>query len=133
MSIKPIRVKNEEEFERLRDRIDREVSHTRHHWALLKALDAAMADYWREMNESNTFWHLTFIAQRESVVSHLGRLYDDTNGALSLSRFLETVRANRKFFSDEAFRIRLKDNPHLETLVQDRPIGDAALMQNLRP
>lgn len=127
MKTKPIRVKNEEEFERLRDRIDMEVSHARHHWSLLKALDAARGDYWREMNESNTFWHLTFIAHREAVVSHLGRLYDDTNGALSLSRFLETVRANLAFFSDEAFRIRLKDNPYVEMLVTDRSIEDAVL------
>ncbi|MGH9438053.1 MAG: hypothetical protein ACRD22_09180 [Terriglobia bacterium] len=127
MAVKPIRVKNGEEFERLRDRIDMEVSHARHHWTLLKALDGARADYRREMNESNTFWHLTFIAHREAVASHLGRLYDDTNGALSLSRFLETVRANRAFFSDEAFRIRLKENPYVETLVKDRSIEDAAL------
>jgi hypothetical protein len=101
MDVKPIRVKSEEEFERLCDRIDKEVSHARHHWDLLKNLEDSRAEYWREMNESNTFWHLTFIAHRDSVLAHLGRLYDDTNGSLSLSHFLETVRANRGFFTDE--------------------------------
>src|SRR5580693_878965 len=108
MSVKPIRVRNEEEFERLRDRIDLEVSQARHHWTLLKALDVARADYWREINQSNTFWHLTFIAHYGCVEAHLGRLYDDTNGALSLSRFLATVKANLNFFSDDAFRGRMK-------------------------
>ena len=127
MPLKPIRVKSEKEFGRLRDRIDREVSHARHHWSLLKEIEKARADYSREINESNTFWHLTSIAHRDAVLSHLGRLYDDTNGTLSLSGFLETVRANRNFFSDEAFRERLKDNPQVENLVRDRPIDDAGL------
>ena len=100
MPLKPIRVKSEKEFGRLRDRINREVSHARHHWSLLKEIEKARADYSREINESYTFWYLTSIAHREAVLSHLGRLYDDTNGTLSLSGFLETVRANRNFFSD---------------------------------
>lgn len=118
---------SEVEFERLRDRIDLEVSHTRHHWNLLKGLEEASSEYAVEMNESNTFWHLTFIAHRDVVVSHLGRLYDKRKRTLSLSSFLETVRANRAVFSDEAFRKRLKHNPHVETLVNDRAISDSDL------
>jgi ribonuclease D len=132
MDIKPIRVGNEEEFERLRDRIDREVSHARHHWTLLSQLEEISAEYWREMNESNTFWHLTFIAHRDAVLAHLGRIYDEYTGSLNLARFLETVRVNRTFFSDDAFKERLKGNPHIESLVKNRPIDDAALDAELK-
>jgi hypothetical protein len=127
MEAKQIRLKSEADFQRLRDRIDEEVSHARHHWSLFKGLQEASAEYAFEMNESNTFWHLTFIAHLDAVVSHLGRLYDKHTGALSLGRFIETVRANRNLFSDEAFKERLKDNPHVETLVEGREISDAIL------
>jgi hypothetical protein len=42
-----------------------------------------------------------------------------------LARFLETVRANRAFFSDDASRQRLKGNPHVDTLVEN--LDDAEL------
>jgi hypothetical protein len=114
MDIKPIRVSSEEQFERLCDRIDREVSFARHHWTLLRAIENAHPEYWREMNESTTFWYLTLIAHQDEVLSSLGRLYDDTNGALSLIRFLETVRANHSFFSKEAYEARMEGRVHAE-------------------
>jgi hypothetical protein len=127
LNAKPIRVKSEEEFERVRDRIDLEVNHAKDHWDLLKGLEASREDYYIEMNESNTFWHLTLIAHRDAVLSHMCRLYDKYAGALSLGRFLLTVKANRDLFSDTAFRERLKDNPHVDTLVSDRVIDDSEL------
>jgi hypothetical protein len=129
---KPITVTNEQEFERLRERIDREVSHARHHWYLLKALEKASVEYWREMNESNTFWHLTFIAHRDAVLAHLGRVYDKTIGSLSLARFLEIVTENPNFFSDDARRDRLKDNAYVESLVRGRRFDAATLDADLQ-
>jgi len=122
-----IRVKSDEDFERLRDRIDLEVSRAGDHWNLLKGLEESRAEYYLEMNESNTFWHLTLIAHRDAVLSHLCRLYDKDNGALSLGRFLLTVKANRTFFSDAAFRERLKGNPHIDKLVKNSAIEDSDL------
>jgi hypothetical protein len=124
---KAIRVKNEEEFERLRDRIDLEASDATDHWNLLKGLEASREDFYLEMNESNTFWHLTFIAHRDAVLSHLCRLYDKNHGALSLGRFILTIKDNRDLFSDAAFRERLKDNPHVDSLASERDIDDAEL------
>jgi hypothetical protein len=51
--------------------------------------------------------------------------------ALSLGRFLQTVKENRDLFSDTAFRKRLEENEHLETLVEDRTIDDAELAGEL--
>lgn len=50
-----IRVKDESDFERLRDCIDLEASEARLHWRLLKGLDAARGDYYLEMDLSNTY------------------------------------------------------------------------------
>lgn len=76
MEAKQIRLKSEADFQRLRDRINREVSHARHHWGLFKGLQDASAEYALEVNERNTFWYLTFIAHLDAVGSHLRRLYD---------------------------------------------------------
>jgi hypothetical protein len=131
LNTKAIRISSEAEFERLRDRIDLEASHATHHWSLLKGLEASREDYWLEMNVSHTFWHLTLIAHREAVLSHLCRLYDRYGGALSLGRFLLTVKANRVLFSETAFRERLKDNPDVDTLAKDRVVDDSELNREL--
>jgi hypothetical protein len=129
--MKAIPVENESEFERLRDRIDLQASEAKDHWSLLKGLDAARSDYYREMDLSRTFWHLTLNAHMEAVVSRLCRLYDKDGGALSLGRFLLTVSEKRAFFSDAAFKKRLKDNPHAESLVQNRAINDVELSNEI--
>jgi hypothetical protein len=126
-----IRVTSEKEFERLRDRIDLEASHAADHFYLLKGLDESRKEYYPEMNESSTFWHLTFIAHRDAVLSHLCLLYDQHGAALSLGRFLLTVKANAAWFLGTAFRERLKDDPHVDTLVDDRAIDDSELDKEL--
>jgi hypothetical protein len=57
----------------------------------------------------------------------LERLYDTHDASLSLARFLETVRANRSLFSDDAFKERIKYNPHKESLAENRPIDGVVL------
>jgi len=126
-----IRIRSEAEFDRLCDRVDLEASHAADHFNLLRGLVESHKEYYLEMNESNTFWHLTLIAHRKAVLSHLCLLYDQHGAALSLGRFLLTVKANRALFSDAAFRDRLKDNPHVDTLVGDRAIDDAELDREL--
>lgn len=118
---------NEAQFERIRDRIDLEASHAADHLHLLQGLVEAREDYGLEMNESNTFWHLTLKAHWDAVLSHLCRLYDKTKGNLGLGKFLRTVKAHPELFSDTAFRERLKNNPHVDTLATDRVIDDAEL------
>jgi hypothetical protein len=133
LSAQAIRLKGdrEAEFERLRNRIGIEASDAESHFYLLKGLDESRKEYYREMVQSNTLWHLTFIAHRDAVLSHLCRLYDKDSAALSLGRFLLTVKANRDLFSDTAFRQRLKDNSHVDTLVQDRDFDDVELDEDL--
>jgi hypothetical protein len=126
-----IRTSSEEEFERLRERIALEASNAADHLYLLRGLDESRVEYDREMNESNTFWYLTFIAHRNSVLSHLCRLYDKDSAALSLGRFLLTVKANSPLFSETAFRERLKHNPHVDTLADARTIDESELAKEL--
>jgi len=78
--------------------------------------------------EGRTFTrHASPKAHLDAVLSHLCRLFDKTQGNLGLGKFLRTVKAHPELFSDTAFRERLKDNPHVDTLVTDRVIDDAEL------
>ena len=101
------------------------------HFDLLNGLWVSRGEYSCEMNVSNTFWHLTFIAHRDAALSHLCRLYDKDTAALSLVRFLKTVKENRDLFSDVAFRERLKGNEHVDALIQDRAIDDSEIEAEL--
>jgi len=124
--------KAEKEFELLRERIDLAVSEARDHWELLKSMNEAQGEFGSQMSQSQTFWHLTFIAHRDSVLAHLCRLYDKTDGTLSLSRFIETIKLDRGLFSDAKFKKRLKRNPHFETLVLDRDMKISTLNSELK-
>ena len=78
MRTKPIRIKREQEFERLRDSIASKASDAAIHFHLLRGLVAASREYCLEMNVSNTFWDLAFTAHREAVISRLCLLYAKT-------------------------------------------------------
>ncbi|HEY3827185.1 MAG TPA: hypothetical protein VGL82_21670 [Bryobacteraceae bacterium] len=121
----------EEEFERIRDRIDLEVSHAADHLHLLQGLLATHPNYFLEMNESWTFWSLTFKAHYTVVLSQLCKLYDKTKGNLSLKRFLQAVNDHQDFFSDAGFRKRLAGNPHINTLAANRSIEAVELAAEL--
>ena len=123
---------NEAELERLSDRIDLEISAASEHLNLLKALVMARDDYYLELNESKTFWHLTLKAHLDSVLTHLCRLFDKSAGALNLVKFLRTVKAHPELFSEKAVRERLKDSPDLETLSDDRAIDDSELDTDIK-
>jgi hypothetical protein len=81
-----------------------------------------------ELNQSPTFWSLTFNAHREVVLFRLGRLYDQQTGALSLPSLVDTIAANQHLFDDGPFRERLKDNPFVESLAQGAQRPDAATL-----
>ena len=129
--MKPIRLTTEEEFERLRDRIDLEASDAEDHWQLLNGLRGSFSDYYVEMNQSWTFWEMTFKAHYGTVLLHLCRLYDQDTAALSLGRFLLTVKEHTDYYSDAAFKRRLQDNPHVDGLAAGRIIDRSILDEEI--
>ncbi len=114
--MKAIRVESEEEFESLLEDISIQVSDAFEPWRLLQGLDAAIPDHASEMNYAPDFWNLVFDSLYESVLSYLGRLYDSRTDSMSLGNFLHTVKSNRQFFSEDAFRRRLSSKPQIDTL-----------------
>lgn len=130
--MRAIPINSEEEFERLLDDISAEASRAIDPWQLLKNLDAAREDYALEINETLTFWHITFRSLHDAVLSYLGRLYDKTHTSLSIGCFLNTIKSHPEFFTEQAFRRRLHENPHVDTLAERAQIDLIALEPEIR-
>ena len=58
-------------------------------------------NYSKEFNQSQTFWYLTIEALRESILSHLCRVYDQEDTGLNLVNLLDTIKANLYLFEQE--------------------------------
>jgi hypothetical protein len=128
-NMKAIQVKSEEEFERLLEDRSIEASNAAYQWHLLKGLYAAINEHVRELNRTPAFWDVTFGALREGVLTSLGRLYDKTSAALSLQKFLLTVRSCSGYFSEHAFRRRLQHNSHVDSLAAETRTLDVVALQ----
>ena len=85
-------IKSRAQFDWLLDHLQTEACRAGDNWHLRAALDAALTDYCREINQTPVFWQLINQALQDSVVLRLGRLYDPSKGALSLGNFLRTIQ-----------------------------------------
>lgn len=112
-------MQTEEEFERLLDRVSYDAYRAADYWRLLQGLDASVEEYGREFAQNQTFWGFAINAMHEAVLSYLGRLYDKTQTAVSLQRFLLTAKSHPSYFSEQAFRARLRNNPHVDSLAAE--------------
>lgn len=100
------------------------------HWKLCRSLWASVNEFVPEINDSPAFWHLTLNAHREVTVFRLGRLYDTQKGALSLPTLVDTIAANVHLFQSERFRVRLKDNPFVQSLAESARTPDALVLES---
>src|SRR6478672_3330878 len=90
-SPRALRVKTRGQFNLFLDHLVTETHRAWDHWSLWGRLDAAIADYTVEMNQTPQFWNLTLRAHQDIVILRLGRLFDPTEGALSLCQVLQTI------------------------------------------
>jgi len=68
------------------------------HWRLYSDLYNAIEAYEAELNQSRTFWYLTFESHRDASLFRLCRLYDQHASALSLKNWLVALRDNPRLF-----------------------------------
>lgn len=114
-----IRVRDENEFSLLLNELSSDMTHAHFHYKLLRALHDAHGQYAEVFNQSRTFWHLTLNAHQDATLFRLGRIFDQTRGALSLGHLLQTIKSNLHFFDEPNFRKRLHDNPFVDSLAED--------------
>ncbi len=121
-----IKITSDEELNRLLDAIAEDITDAHCNYRLFCKIGDAHPDYAIEIAQSNTFWHLTTTALKESSLLHLCRVYDQENSSLSLANLLDTLKANLNRFSEDQFRTRLAANEFVDSLAKSNRIPPAA-------
>ena len=121
------------EFEHLLDALANELVDANIHFKLYDDITGRIAEFQQELNQSNTFWSLTFQAHLDASVFRLCKIYDQNSRSLNLRNLLDTINGNLGIFDQANFRERLKDNPYVESLSADsRKPDEPQLQQDLR-
>lgn len=120
-----INIHSPKDMEKLMESLHREVIDAQHFLKLYQLLTASIDEFADAFALSNTFWHYALRGLKETGMYTLCRLFETQKSALNLPNFLKLIKDNREYFSEEYFRDRLKDNPHLENLAQCNRIPTA--------
>jgi hypothetical protein len=92
-------------------------------------LSNLLKKYEVEFQQSNTFWNLTFTSLRESMLIRLCRIYEENKKTVNLNNLLETIKKNIEMFEEKKFRVRLKNNPFIDSLAKSNRIPDSKQLQ----
>jgi hypothetical protein len=126
-----IDVSDSAEFKRLLESLVDELIDAHDHFRLHQDLDAAIPDYQAEFNQSAAFWTFTLSAHIDATLLRLCKAYDLYEGkpSLNLRNLLETIKANLHFFDEPDFRVRMKENPFVDSLATGARKPDSAELQ----
>jgi hypothetical protein len=124
-----IKIGSSQEFGRLLNDLADEMVSACIHFRLYSDLEAARKSYIKELNQSRTFWTLTFRAHLDTVLFRLCKIYDQHSSSLNLRNLLDTIKANIDIFDTEQFRERLKENPFVESLASSSTKPDLGQLE----
>lgn len=113
-----INIKTGEELNSLLDALANEIVDANIYHRLFLGLSESIQTYHREINNSKTFWFLTMNALRETILTHLCRVYDQESSSLNLVNLLDTIKMNLHLFEESSFRARLKNNAFVDSLAK---------------
>lgn len=113
-----LNIKSSDEFDKLLKALADEAVNANIFFKLHIALKSATTEYNRELNQSTTFWYLTFQALLDAALFRLCLIYDTYPTSNSLPNLLDTIKENLHIFDEADFRDRLKDNPFVDSLAQ---------------
>lgn len=116
---KPIQITSADDFATLLQGLANDIVNANIHFRLYQDLNASIAEYCTELNQSPTFWNLTISAQLDATLVRLCRAFDSQKPALSLSTWLATIASNLEIFDTPNFKERLSDNPFVESLASE--------------
>ena len=124
-----IKIDDPQEFGRLLEALADEMVSACNHFRLFSDLKAARKKYSKELNQSWTFWYLTFKAHLVAALFRLCKIYDQHSSSLNLINLLDTIKANIHIFDVQHFRERLKDNPFVESLASSSKKPDLGQLE----
>ena len=123
------RIWKAEDFGEVLDVLAEELVSASFHWQLHQGLSQAGSEYGREFSQSPTFWGLTQKAHIDATLLHLCKAYDQDSRSLNLGTLLQSIRSNPQLFEEAAFRERLKENPHVDSLSERAGRPDEAQLR----
>lgn len=124
-----IQIESDEEMKKLFDALVSQIVDGQIYYRLLCDLIAARKEDYKPFTQAPAFWYLTFNAVRDAYMVRLCRVYDTHSAALNIVNFLDTIKANPQLFSEDYFKKRLSDNPHVDSLWDSDRILDAAQLE----
>ena len=108
----------EEYFQKYYDKLIWETILARARLKLNEHLDNYRSSYLRELNQAPHFFKLTMVAHYDDALLTLSRILDRHEDSLSIWKFFNFVEQNRRIFSNQAFRQRMKENPNYASLIK---------------
>ena len=108
----------EEYFQKYYDKLIWGTIFARAHLKLNEHLDNYRSSYLHELNQAPHFFKLTMLAHYDDALLTLSRILDRHEDSLSVWKFLNFVEQNHGIFSSQAFRQRMKGNPHYKSLIE---------------
>ena len=108
----------EEYFQKYYDKLIWETILARARLKLNEHLDNYRSSYLRELNQAPHFFKLTMLAHYDNALLTLSRILDRHEDSLSIWKFINFIEQNRRIFSNQAFRQRMKGNPNYESLIK---------------
>ena len=119
-----IKVKNSEDLANLLKALAQEIVDANICHRLYCDITSSIKENAKAFAQSNTFWNFVLIALDDACVIRLCRIFDQESNSLNLYNLLETIKANFHYFEEEFFRVRLKENPFVESLARDVRLPD---------
>jgi|SRR5256885_13640760 len=113
-----LNIKNSDDFNKLLSVLATEIVNANIFFKLHYNLKSAATEYEKEFNQSVTFWNITFQALLDATLFRLCRIYDTHEKSNSLLNLLDTIKENLHIFDETNFRVRLKDNPFVDSLAE---------------
>ena len=127
-----IKIKSAEQFNSLLNALSDDIVDAEVFFKLHSDLLNSIPDYKRVFSEANTFWSLTVRALLDATLLRLCRIYEKHPKSLNVRNLLDTISSQLDIFDVENFKVRLQDNPFVESLAQTARKPDAdALNQDI--
>jgi AbiU2 len=98
------------------------------HWKLSRGILDAMSKWPLVHVQSNTFWSLTLTAHVQVSVLAACRIYDQEKSSLHLLSLIQLISRNVALFEPN-FRVRLRDNPFVASLLESARTPDPAQLE----
>jgi hypothetical protein len=114
-----MKIVSSEQLIKLIEALSRNIVDAAIHWKLVEDLGEAHKRFPLVIQQSNTFWSLTFNAHTQVALQAACRAYDQEKSSLHLLSFLQLIEENIGLFDKAEFRKRLAGNPFVDSLAKD--------------